>query len=678
MRICIVPYVHGLGGMVSFRNRLVAAIQPHGVEVTYDLRDWPYQAVLVVGGTRDLGNLWKARRRGIPIIQRLDGMNWLHRLPHSTPRQPFPLRHFLRAELANLNLALIRRSFATGIIYQSHFAQEWWERVYGSTSQPCFVIYNGVDLSSFHPHGPHQRPSDRLRVLIVEGSLGGGYEWGLGVAIGLMEELTRLQAQWIERYPKGAELMVVGQVAEHLRRAWDARAGRFIHWRGTVPPSEIAFLDRSAHLLFSADVNAACPNAVIEALACGLPVLAFATGALPELVTPECGRIVPYGGDAWRLEKPDIPALALAGVEIALHQEELRAAARARAEACFDVREMARRYAEVLGIARTGRASPHRGKAMLKPNPKEEVQCAHSTSTVSPLYPSSQPGRAHPFWISWLGWLSRLTPLALKRGVYRLPWLAKWLRRAVNRSIQPGWQWVEITAGGLRGLSMLLDLHQEKDYWLGTYEPQLQRTVRELVRPGQVAYDIGANVGYITLLLARRVGAQGQVIAFEPLPENAERLRQNARANAHLAPIEVIEAAVVESDRQVSFLVGPSDDTGRVDTPVSAGRGEGEKLCVAGVTLDTVVFEQGYPPPQVVKIDVEGGEVEVLRGMPRLLREVRPLVLLETHSLPCAQACWDLLVGVGYRLCRMEKGYPALASREVLSRRDYWVAFPPS
>ncbi len=72
-----------------------------------------------------------------------------------------------------------------------------------------------------------------------------------------------------------------------------------------------------------------------------------------------------------------------------------------------------------------------------------------------------------------------------------------------------------------------LDLQSEKDYWLGTYEPELQAVLADLVQPGMVAYDVGANIGYISLLLARRVGEAGKVFAFEALPANLERLRLN-------------------------------------------------------------------------------------------------------------------------------------------------------
>ena len=279
-------------------------------------------------------------------------------------------------------------------------------------------------------------------------------------------------------------------------------------------------------------------------------------------------------------------------------------------------------------------------------------------------------------WLVGLGTLSRLTPLAVKRWVYRLPWLANWLRRRVNRSVGNRFRWVEITAGGLSGLSLYLDLSQEKDYWLGTYEPDLQRAIQELVQSGQTAYDVGANVGYVTLLLARQVGRQGAVIAFEPFPANVERLKQNLSAHADLARMEVVAAAVVEAAQTVSFLVGASDDTGRVVASAAEAPSPGNLLAVRGVALDELVFEQGYPPPQVVKIDIEGGEVAALRGMRRLLHQVRPLVLLETHTQACTEAAWQLLTQAGYRLCWMRKGYPALNRQAALPRRAYLVAFP--
>lgn len=160
----------------------------------------------------------------------------------------------------------------------------------------------------------------------------GGYELGLEVAVSLAEGLNNAHSRHLG---KPVELMVAGRVSPEVQARWEAYSGVRVRWAGLVPGDRIPEIDRSAHLLYSADVNPACPNSVIEALACGLPVLSFDTGALPELVTGDAGRLVPYGGDPWQLERPDIAALSQAALEILAEGERFRQAARQRAEAVF-------------------------------------------------------------------------------------------------------------------------------------------------------------------------------------------------------------------------------------------------------------------------------------------------------------------------------------------------------
>jgi len=332
-RICIIPRAINVGGVTSFQAKLAAGLANFGHQVCYDLRESPYQAVLLTGGVRDLAGLVHARRNGARIIQRLDGINWLHR------RLPTGARHYLRAEYGNRLLALLRARFVSRIIYQSEFVRGWWRERFGQERVPTAVIYNGVDLSVFRPDGSNERPSEKFRVLLVEGSLQGGYESGLETAVELAEKLA-------ESLP--VELQVVGRLSPELQAVIQSKSRIPILWAGLVPHEQIPGFDRSAHLLYSADLNAACPNSVIEALACGLPVAAFATGALPELATGDAGRLAPYGGDPWKLDRPDVPALAQAAAEILQDQERFRAAARQRAEAAFGLDRMVEKYLEVL------------------------------------------------------------------------------------------------------------------------------------------------------------------------------------------------------------------------------------------------------------------------------------------------------------------------------------------
>jgi glycosyltransferase involved in cell wall biosynthesis len=336
MKLCLTPQVHGVGGMVSFAAKLTAGLKSVGIETLSDPSSRDYDTLLVIGGTRDLLQLWRARRRGVRIVQRLNGMNWVHRL-HRTG-----LRHFLRAEYGNFILATIRSRLADAIVYQSEFARRWWERTYGPTKVPSSVIYNGVDLEGYTPGGPSNRPDDRCRLLLVEGSLGGGYEMGLETAVQLANTLALDSS-----LDQPVELMVVGRVEAGLQARWQQQAQARLQFTGLVPRERIPEIDRSAHLLYSADVNAACPNSVIEALACGLPVVGFDTGALPELVTGDAGRIVPYGRDVWRLDPPDVPRLARAAAEILADPEPFRAAARLRARQAFGLEQMVAAYLAV-------------------------------------------------------------------------------------------------------------------------------------------------------------------------------------------------------------------------------------------------------------------------------------------------------------------------------------------
>lgn len=348
-RICILPQVSGVGGMVSFRAKFAAGLNTRGIEITphtsrftlHAPRSTHPDAILIIGGTRDLPGLWRAKRRGVRIVQRLDGMNWLHRQRHTG------VKHYLRSEYGNWLLQFIRSWLADRIVYQSEFSRSWWQRVYGPTQVPNTVVHNAVDLNTYTPNPQSTNyQSTNYQILLVEGSLMGGYEMGLETAVALVERINSVYSQSLGG--RLVELTVVGRVTESVKRQWNERTEIPLIWAGLVSPDRIPEIDRSAHLLYSSDINAACPNAVIEALACGLPVLAFDTGALPELVTGDSGRVVPYGSDPWKLDPPDVTALAEAAVEILTHQDRFRTAARARAEEAFRLDAMVDGYLAAL------------------------------------------------------------------------------------------------------------------------------------------------------------------------------------------------------------------------------------------------------------------------------------------------------------------------------------------
>jgi glycosyltransferase involved in cell wall biosynthesis len=336
--ICIYPPQTGQGGPASFAGRLSAAMERRGVEVQADPLAPDCAVILIIGGSKRLDLIWRARRNGVRVVQRLNGMNWLHRKLNTG------LRHSLRSEVNNGLLATIRSRLADAIIYQSQFSREWWQRVYGPIKARENVVLNGVDLQAFSPAGPQKRPDDHFRLLMVEGRLAGGYAAGLDNAVELLEELERNSDQrW--------ELVVAGDAPSAERTRLDrTHPELWITWAGMVPRQQVPELDRTAHVLFSADLNAACPNSVIEALACGLPVAAYATGALAELVTDNAGCVVPYGSNFWKLEPPVVAPLAAAIQKIAHEQEKFRQGARALAEEKFDINAIVDQYLAVLAV----------------------------------------------------------------------------------------------------------------------------------------------------------------------------------------------------------------------------------------------------------------------------------------------------------------------------------------
>ncbi len=274
--------------------------------------------------------------------------------------------------------------------------------------------------------------------------------------------------------------------------------------------------------------------------------------------------------------------------------------------------------------------------------------------------------------------VARLAPAPVRRLIYRLGPISQVIRRALNRAAPSELTEISIAAGALAGFYLRLDLQSEKDYWLGSYETQLQAAILEFVKPGMVAYDLGAHIGYMTLLLARTVGPDGHVYAFEALPANLERLHTNLELNPQISWVTITPSAIVDRTGPIEFAIGPSGRTGRATD--SAGQkisGLGS-LTVPGISIDDFVYETGNPAPQIVKIDIEGGETLALKGMRRLLREATPLVFLELHGPECIQAAWEALKLAEYDLHLLRSGYPAVASLEqldwpyILARPDGW------
>lgn len=223
----------------------------------------------------------------------------------------------------------------------------------------------------------------------------------------------------------------------------------------------------------------------------------------------------------------------------------------------------------------------------------------------------------------------RFSSKTLAGKVIRLPLrlLPSGLAVPVVRGPNKGLRWV--TGSSVHGC------------WLGTYEQDKVELLREYVQPGMVAYDVGANAGYYTLLLSRLVGPSGRVYALEPLPENLVHLRHHLSVN-RLTNCRVVAAAASDRTGLAAFRAARSNAMGSI----AAGDAP---LHVPTVSLDDLAA-WGLPRPDFVKMDVEGAEGLVLAGAQGLLREHRCVWFVALHGEEPARASLALLRGSGHRV----------------------------
>jgi FkbM family methyltransferase len=201
---------------------------------------------------------------------------------------------------------------------------------------------------------------------------------------------------------------------------------------------------------------------------------------------------------------------------------------------------------------------------------------------------------------------------------------------------------VRIRTGRAKGMKWIVgsSLH---GCWLGTYELDKQRIIDRLIKPGMTAYDVGSQSGFYTLLLSRLVGTTGQVVSFEPCPYEARYLLDHLRINA-IKNVRVIQAAVGAARGLRAFTV----DRGITQNCLTETNTS--PLTVTVLDLDSL----DEAPPDLIKMDIEGGESEALKGASRILSERRPIILVALHGPEHRRACPEILRAAGYRVFTFE------------------------
>ena len=324
MIICF-PHKPGSGGPGSFQRRFEQELKDRGWKVGYKSTEKKPDLIFVVGGTRHILWLLRMKMRGVPVLYRLDGISWLHR------KKKVGIKHFLVAEYRNVLGKIIHAYIADKIVYQSNFVQNWWNKAGYRKRQNSSIIYNGVILPINTTIGTL---NCNQNLLVLEGNI--DYS---PYAVRLLNELTSKLGDKID----------IDLYGNFEFSANKNKLTQFINYHGFLPREKVNDA-MFGSIYLSLDINPACPNTVIEALACGAPVVAFDTGSLKELVPEEAGIIVPYGSDPWQLAYPDVDALANAILKVKENYVWYSANARRVAEERYSIENMTEKYIRIIDL----------------------------------------------------------------------------------------------------------------------------------------------------------------------------------------------------------------------------------------------------------------------------------------------------------------------------------------
>ena len=256
-------------------------------------------------------------------------------------------------------------------------------------------------------------------------------------------------------------------------------------------------------------------------------------------------------------------------------------------------------------------------------------------------------------------------PRRFKQALRRNCQIDIFLRRSFAFVQRIGGSTVGIESGPLAGLRLAISEHTSHTYIRGTYELDMQQALDRLIRPGDICYDLGASIGYMTLVMARKAK---RVYSFEPAPHAAKQMLANIRAN-HLPNIMIIRQPISDSERDVEFAL-----TNNAYGSSIARDNKWPTLKLQTTTLDR--FVEDHPAPHLLKIDVEDEEVRVLQGASRLLAKQRPRICCELHSVESVHKILEILADARYSVTRLD-GSPFVPPRNISTGEEPQILAVP-
>jgi FkbM family methyltransferase len=240
--------------------------------------------------------------------------------------------------------------------------------------------------------------------------------------------------------------------------------------------------------------------------------------------------------------------------------------------------------------------------------------------------------------------LARFLPQPVKSFVHRNRQIDKTMSAIYGWMIRRHGSVATIEGGANAGLRLRVSPHTSHAHIRGTYEAPFLDAIAASVRPGMVCYDVGASIGYVSLLLAR---TSRKVYAFEPSPVAREEIAAHLNAN-QISHVEVVPHPVSDARRTVKF--GLTDNA--YGSAIAREEGEWPTLDLETIALDE--FAATHEQPDLIKIDIEGEEGNALRGAIGLLRDKKPIICCELHSREVSAEVVSLLESHGYVVTNLD------------------------
>lgn len=245
----------------------------------------------------------------------------------------------------------------------------------------------------------------------------------------------------------------------------------------------------------------------------------------------------------------------------------------------------------------------------------------------------------------------------------------------ITQILGDGENYVEVPVlfGPARGLKFKLDLVNRKEgaYFVGYYDKNILEIISKIIKPGWIIWDCGTYLGFYTVFFSKLVGTEGFVVGIEPDISNLNRTLHNLRIN-RINNFKLLNFAISGVNNKRKFILSYNTNSHIQGTYVGGNQNEyseieeyDKEIEVETRNLNYLIKINDVPAPNLIKLDIEGAELEVFKNDIDFINDLKPLLIVELHNPECDEALWEFSVKHNYALYSLQNKYFASNKSEV-------------